>query len=234
MIAIITSTVFPKNLYNSNNSKPFSESERLMQTKETIASLKTKGFENIYLIDNSGIAYEEELKKIFCDINVIVSNQFQFENRGITEILMLLNFLETVDFNESESILKITGRYCLKDDFDKGVINHYDYAFKVFDFNKKNGTVSTRAYLVKNRNEYINLLKLALTEMYRYSFRVVGFRSAIEFLKNLISPTSILEPTHSIEMSFAKVIKYHRLNANKLDRIGVEGYIGGNRTFISE
>lgn len=231
MVAFITSTIYPPSATYQNAISPYSNSERLLQTIETVQSLKKSGISKIILIDNSESKYQDIIKSHFTDTILISINQYQFKNRGLTEILMLLCALSQIELKEDEPILKISGRYLLTGEITS--INA-DFKFKGYNYKNNTGTVSTRCYLVKNKEVYIKLLKLALSEIYRYSLRSVGIRSVLAYLYQLIRPSSIDEPTMSIEMAICKVLKYHKYEVEIVEKIGVEGYIGGNKTFISE
>ncbi|MEE1883920.1 hypothetical protein [Pedobacter flavus] len=224
MIAIITSCIRP--IENTNDPKShFSVKERENQTIFTLEKLSALNFKKIIVVDNS-VSYDfNELELRFKHIKFISIKQFQFENKGINELLMLL--AEVDELPENTPIFKISGRYYPNEDFNINFNEAYDFKVKAYNFDTKRGSISTRAYFVKNKQIYKNFLLKTFIETFTYSHKIVGIRSFIYqlkriFIKNL--PTSI---STSIEFAAARVLKNENYKVEFVNKIGVEGQIAG-------
>ena len=112
MISIVTSTVIPK-AYSY-----FSVEERYLQTIKTLKVLIAKGFNEIYLLDNSIVNLDTYriLKDTSNKVKIFQNLQYCFENKGLNEALLILNILSKIPDNET--IFKISGRYYPTDQFD--------------------------------------------------------------------------------------------------------------------
>src|SRR2546430_2627591 len=98
MLALVSSTIFPGEtpLYWGGPRNCISSSERLEQTKRTIASLQTAGIAPIILADNSGRNWVSGTEKALAPAQVHVFDQHQFQNKGISEIYTLLDTLNLI------------------------------------------------------------------------------------------------------------------------------------------
>lgn len=224
MIAIISSTIKP----SSDNEKFvsfYSPEERLEQTKYTITRLHESGFDSIFLVDNSpslDLAQLQKLLQDFPKVKVYHLQQYQFINKGINELLMLLYLIKYLP--SDQVIFKISGRYHPSSQFTKP--QFVDLAVKSYDFNKKNGTVSTRGYWVKNAETLHRFLLECLTECSAYPERIVGIKSMMRlFLGNKNGINQRLNI--SIEFAAANILKVGNYQVNLLDRIGIVGYVAG-------
>ena len=235
MIAIISSTLFPLNkpIFNEPRSS-FTSEERLIQTKNTISSLIEKGFTEIWLVDNSGNEHKAKIEEAIKQAHILLFDSFQFNNRGINEILLLLNALKYIP--QDKQILKISGRYVLNDNFRKENFNKSNVIVKGFNVGLSKESISTRCYIVPNKIIYEHLLLKSLHEMYSYPIRIVGPRSLINSFSQKLKPSFNQETTCSVEFAFARVLKEGLYPVEYVKEIGVEGYIAGSslKTFIQE
>lgn len=233
MIAIVTSCIKPIKTV-SNSIRSFVEiQDRISQTQETIKSLINKGFKSIILVDNS-IGYNFEDFKNYKELKIINVSQFQFHNKGINELLMLLTIIDKLP--ESQKIFKISGRYKVNEQFEANIADEYDFKCKAYDFKSKNGCISTRGYFVKSKDIYQTFLLECLNEVYNYHLRIVGLGSFLNYIKQLIKPVMKNNINLPIEFAAARVLKFGKLNYQLVENIGVEGEIAGiqNKTFIKE
>jgi len=229
---VIPSTIFPKQGKDKSILKSvYSGEERLIQTQKTVESLKALGYETIYLFDNSGKEHQELLEREFSDVLLKTFDHYQYDNKGISETLLLLEGIKYIP--ESCSIMKLSGRYQLLRRLELDT-SKYDLAAKIYEhksgvlFRKK--TMATRCYLFKNRAIYELYLIQLLEEMYSYSARIVGFGSFKRFFFNQFIPAkntySYFHPALSVEAASIRVLKRLNLNLCKLDNIGLRGLAG--------
>lgn len=233
MIAIISSCIYPEE--NSNLKKShFTNDERLAQTLHTIKELKSHPFSTIILVDNSATNKLDLIKSAFEDVITVHIKQYQFNNKGINEFLMLLAILKIMPDNEP--IFKISGRYLPNEKFDMFFDEAYDFKVKAYEVGTKRFSISTRGYFVKNKEIYEDFLLKTLNETFVYPQRVVGFRSLINFSKQLFNPNFDTTHTSSVEFAGARVLKYSNYKIQYADEIGINGVIAGfeNKSTIRE
>jgi hypothetical protein len=237
LIAIVTSTLFPsdKSIFEGKRTS-FDSEERSEQTRQTIISLRDTGLDEIYLADNSEKQFHQSVHSMFDDVNVLTFDNYPFNNRGTSEALLILNSLKYLP--EDVPLLKISGRYCLNNHFNRPTTMRADFIGKGFNYERKNGIVSTRCYMVRNKELLEQLMLKTLVVMYAYPLQIVGPRSFMKFLKQKLRRTEIPSETSvSIEMGVARSLKNSNLNVSLLDRIGLEGYVAGSGSkleFLSE
>lgn len=227
MIVVITSTIFPeaiaaKNAYQNT----ITGEQRLKQTINTIASLKKLGLNKIHLFDNSYNPLDEETIKRLSPAIVSTFNMFQFENKGLTELYLLIAGLKNIPTNIP--ILKISGRYELEKITE---LNLNDYEF-IGKYCKKSATISTRNYYFKNKCIYEKVLLYALNYIYAYQYRIVGPRSSLKIIRNAIKPNldqKYYAPTISIERGMGEAIGKLKLNIANVEKLNISG-ISGNPT----
>jgi hypothetical protein len=233
MIALITSTICPSNESHSY----YNETERYVQTIETIKKLKKTGFSQIYIFDNSvkGISENQINTDSGFTVNFTHSYQYPFVNKGVNEALLILNNLYQLP--DDQRIFKISGRYYPNTHFSLQAMQEssYDFIGRGYNFDKRGGIFSTRAYAVKNKALLEQLMVLAIEDMLGYGNGIYGVGS---FIKQLTSLFSIKPGTAfqiSIEHAVARVLKSH-FTYNLLDQIGIEGLLAGSKhkEFISE
>lgn len=255
MIAIITSTIFPSEkpifgdggdasyacelfpndtIIKKANRSSFTHNERLLQTKATIKHLKEHGINDIYLIDNSSKEYHAEIRSSFELVNVITSDAYQFVNKGISEALLILYCLKYLP--PDQEILKLSGRYYLNNNFIKPDKMNYDYIVRGYNYYKKRGLISTRCYMVRNKEILEKVTLKVINKMYTRQDEVTGPRSFAKYLKRKIFPETQIETTISIELATAIILKESTMKVKLLNTIGLEGYAGAtkSKTFISE
>lgn len=224
MIALITSTLIP----NDSSYSFFSNKDRYEQTIQTINRLREVGFKFIYLFDNSPseINIDQLKKDTIPDLIVTHSSQYNFENKGLNEALLLLNHIHLLP--DDVSIFKISARYHPNDDFGYQHLNFKDYviAGKGYCFSKKHGTFSTRAYFVKNKAFLTALLNNSIEDMLSYANGIHGIKSFLRTIKKILIPDLTLDYQLSIEHSFARIIKKKHPYL-LLKKVGIEGYVAG-------
>lgn len=228
MIAIITSCINPFKLTDHEPKSFFNVTERIEQTKISINCLKKNSFNKIYLIDNSTFFdmnwFDDELN----GISVRHMRQYQFKNKGINELLLLLSLLDEIPDNEP--IFKISGRYYPNANFENSIGKNFDFKLKSYDFQSKKGTISTRGYYVRNKKIYEQFLLACLSETLSYTKRIVGFRSALNALKEIFFPTFSIDNNISIELGAARILKTNLYKIHHVEKIGITGQIAGFKT----
>jgi hypothetical protein len=223
MIAVVSSTIKP--LIKEDKSLSFySFDERLEQTRQTLTRLLECGFDSISLVDNSPLLDQSQLQQLLSDfpeVKVYHLLQYQFLNKGINELLMLLFLIERLP--PDQNIFKISGRYYPSQDFKKP--DFVDFAVRAYYFKEKSGVVTTRGYWVKDAATFHQFLLWCLDELFAYPERIVGVKSLYKKLfveKNPDDPLNI-----SIEFAAANVLKSGYYNVTLLDNIGIEGLLAG-------
>ncbi len=234
MIAIITSTIFPEAAtIKTSYRESISCNDRLVQTIQTIKSLTDHNFSEIYLFDNSGFKWDKKVESQLQPAKIIKFNTFQFDNKGLSELYMLLHGLSVIP--NDIPILKISGRYLLNDKVNEELLRLNQFAGK---FNKD--TISTRAYYFSSKNIMYEVLYAALNYMYAYKHKIVGFRSLFNVIKNAFfnnKNTSFYDTSISIEKGMYNAIKSSKIKTYKLPKInvsGVSGYPEDNNKIIHE
>lgn len=223
MVALITSTLFPSNkgIFGESRSV-FSWEERIEQTHRTIQSLREKEIREVYLVDNSGVEYGERIKDTFPGVKALAFDAYQFNNKSINEALLILNSFKYLP--DDTAILKISGRYALNENFIKPAAMACSFIGRGYDFHLKRGSVTTKCYLVKNKEQYEKFMVQVLVELFSYPLRVVGPRNLLRLVKQWLTPR-FEETTISIEFASARVLKHGDFTAQLVPTIGVEGYL---------
>lgn len=237
MIAIISSTIYPpsKPIYDAIRTR-FSPEERLEQTRHTVQSLLAAGLDDIYLADNSGdgwiLGTEEHLRPA----RVHVYTQHQYTNKGISELWLLSSLLKHIPANTP--LLKISGRYILTAAAPP-ILGNAELGVKLERLGLVNYSVSTRCYVVKDKEVYETFLKRTLCAVYGYWARIVGPRSFGRILKNSIMPKlddfPYDDPSISIEVAAAHVLRKYNYRVAYFKTIGIKGALGATaNVFIEE
>jgi hypothetical protein len=224
MIAVITSCINPKTMPSITRSF-FSLEERELQTIQTLERLKSAGFKQIILADNSYDYDYSKLNDAIENVNVIHLKQYQFLNKSINEALILLAVLDYIP--SDTKIFKISGRYFPTDNFKLEMDEGVDFKIKGFDFNGRRPVVSTRGYFVRDKIVYEEFLLSCLNEIYSYPYRIVGLRSLWIFIKEFFKPTLNTIPFISIEFAAARVLKKGQFKYELTDYLNIEGQIAG-------
>jgi hypothetical protein len=232
MIAVISSTVYPlmpseTTLYRG----AIPPKIRLSQTIDTVNSLVKLDFKQIYIFDNSGFKWDERAEILLKPAKVIKLNSFQFDNKGLSEIYLLLTGLSFLPDNTP--ILKISGRYILKKSIDESILKNYDFAGKICD---NTSSISTRAYYVNNKHTLELVLLSALNHIYSYSHKIVGPRSFIRVVKNAVLPNpnndNFFDPSMSIEWGMYKALNKN-FKLKHFERLFLSGIMAGPSQFTS-
>jgi hypothetical protein len=235
MLALISSTIFPPPVTNHRTlyRGTLAPEKRIEQTKETIRSLVDLGYKEIYLLDNSGVRWLEGTDAELSPARVFKFNHFQFENKGLSELYMLLAGVQLLPDNEP--IFKISGRYVIGKREDETLFSRYDVLCR-----HDGNNMTTRAYYVKNRKVLESLLLLTLERMYSQGARVVGPKSLLKFLKNNFAPAledrAYLEPEVMIEKSMFECIKkkYKYLSIGEIGLSGNFAYTEYGPKYVTE
>jgi hypothetical protein len=229
VIGLVTSTLYPAATPTLCGPRSaFAPAERVAQTKQTLASLRAAGIDDILLADNSDTRHGPSIRREFADVEVMHRPDFPFANRGIGEALLMLAALDRLP--DDRGIVKLSGRYRLNGAF--GVPDWASFAgvFRGYGFGGRRGTVSTRCYIAHDRAVLRRWLLATLAEMYAYPMRVVGPRSLLRALRDGFggtAPSSPDEPTTSIEFALARVLRTTRAPIKLVAPIGVEGELAG-------
>lgn len=224
MIALVSSTIFPlpatKDTLYRQTVPP---QERLAQTVKTVDSLVKQGFEDIFIFDNSGFNWELDDEILLKPANVIKFTSYQFVNKSISEIYMLLSGLPALPDNEP--IFKISGRYQLTQVIETNQMEDYDFLGQICD---KSNSITTRGYYVKNKKVLEEILLGALNYIYAYSHMVVGPRSLIQVIQNaffLNQNNNFFDPTISIEQGMYVALK--KFKVKPIEKLHIKGLMAG-------
>ena len=237
MIAVISSTIYPPSLPTYDGQRTcISPEERIEQTQKTIESLVNLGISEIYLADNSGKNWFLKSNELLKPAKVHVFNQYQYKNKGISELYLLMNILDYIPSNKP--ILKISGRYTL----NQNIVNNIgdaEVAGRLYRHSLLNSSMSTRCYLVKNKDIFAIFLKRTLREVYAYPSRIVGARSFVRILHNSLFPSKdnypYDDPAGSIEGAAARVLHIFNYKFNNIESLGIQGIVAGRyNDLISE
>jgi len=238
MLGLISSTIYPSDLplYWGGPRTCIPSQERLEQTRTTIESLQEAGINRIILADNSGSNWVSGTEEFLAPADVHVFNQHQFQNKGISEIYMLLG---VVNFIPSDTpILKISGRYYLTDGFAHQ-IGDDDLVVRVTKHDGENQWMSTRCYLARNAVVFERFLRAVLRDLYGYGARIMGPRSFLRILRHSVLPYEpgypYDDPVSSIEVPAARVLKSHHFRVRRVHTLGIQGMSGDyGQTLISQ
>jgi hypothetical protein len=217
-ITLITSVINTPNtpLSYTNTRSVFNRKERFEDTKKTLDSLKKINNNKIFIIECSELNNEE--KEYFKEnshyfINIYDTNNKNLINRMFTiskslgEGTMTIYALEYLFKNhiEFDFIFKISGRYWLNNNFD---------------YNLNNNNVNC-IYKINNDTNNIFTCFYKLTKENAYKWYIFLINSEKE-LMNCIG----------FEVLFAKFIK--EINNIKIieNKVGINGYVSIDRTYI--
>lgn len=233
MISLVTSTVIP------GTYSYFSPAERYTQTLHTLNSLAEKGFDEIYVFDNSvgELQLDGILKSADQKVKLFQNKQYSFENKGLNEALLILNLIDNLP--ENTPIFKISGRYYLTEKFNK--INFLE---KLDDkeilgicenLNQKIPYFSTRSYLIKNKQVLKEMLILSIEEMIAYGRDAHTISGLVKKIFSFFTPKIGTPFQLSLEQAFARIIK-QKNNYALVKAMNIEGYVAGSsyQDFISE
>lgn len=237
MIAVVSSTMAPDaSLCRDGVRTLFSVDERVEQTRVTLNSLTRIGITSILIMDNSPENVAPRFARHLSQGRVIHCPQPSFSNRGLGELWLLLAALPYIA--DGVPVLKLSARYYLEEDSPLSHVYDADFVGRAYG-SRKSRTVSTRAYVLRDKSVAESLWRGTLEEMYAGSGRIVGPRSAWKLLRQALSvgPTSFPggEPSVSVERSLYKASSRLALRPHLLPRLGLKGVIAGaSQTPIDE
>lgn len=229
VIAVISSTIFPSDapIYWGSPRRVIPTQERLEGTQKTIASLLAAKVDEIYLADNSGENWVAGTEEQLSPARVYVYHQHQFQNKGISELYLLLSIMEHLP--AATPILKMSGRYYLKNGLGFG-LDDKDVAANFVPYARTQLWMSTRCYLVKDKEVYERFLKDTLRALYGYQARIVGPGSLLRILRNSIFPerddSTYDDPLLPIEIAAARVLQRAGYSVKEVAVLGIEGITG--------
>lgn len=226
MFALISSTIFPSDVpvYWGSPRTCIPSSRRLEETRKTVDSLCDVGITQILLADNSGSNWKPGTEEFLKPAQVQLSNQHQFQNKGISELYLLLNAI--VSIPPDTPILKISGRYHLTAAFNHHISDE-DIIAKLTKQDGVNLWLSTRCYIVKDGVIFEAFLRAVLRELYGYGARIVGPRSLYRILRHSLSPHKqdyfYDDPVEAVEIAAARVVQNQRFKVRLVEQLGVQG-----------
>lgn len=229
MIAVVSSTVSPSTLPSHDGARTTLRPEvRLEQTRGTVDSLLAMGIREIVIADNSPGTWLLERAVTLAPARVVSFRQPPVRNKGIGELWLLLGCLD--ELPEDQQILKISGRYRVGLKTDLALRNGDDVAAKIFGGNSSE-EISTRCYLVRNRDVAARLWGRTLDEMYAERSRIVGPRSLLRIVRNSLNPGADGFPysdpnTISVEQATLVAIRRLGLRLRNVGNLDVEGTLG--------
>lgn len=223
MIAVVSSTIQPTRLQQATSF--YTYEQRVEQTKLTLLRLRQCGFTEIFLVDNSPLLNKVLIQNILIDFPEVEVHhllQYQFQNKGVNELLLLLYLIEYVPANQN--IFKISGRYYPTEEFKKP--DFEDFAVKKYHHAYNYEVISTRGYWVKDADTLHRFLIDCLYEYFAYPEKIVGLRSLYRVFfrkKDKTTPHFNI----SIEFAAAHVLRSGTYKVTLVDKIGIEGLIAG-------
>ena len=228
MIAVVSSTVHPSPLPSHDGVRTTLTPEvRLEHTQATIASLVALGVREILITDNSAGTWLRDRAAALAPARLLSFSQPPLCNKGLGEMWLLLGALPSLP--EDEPILKISGRYCVGRDTELRLRDGDDVAGKVYG-EGRGRTLSTRCYLLRNRDVATRLWERTLDEMYAQVARVHGPRSFWRILKNSLTPAGdhyrYSDPHTAVETAIYQAIQHLGLKINAVEHLAVEGILG--------
>lgn len=224
MTGLVTSTIRPAAAaVHGGPRSAFSPSERLEQTVGTVRSLVALGVSEIYVLDNSADLDAEAAARALAPGRIVRCPPTQFLNKGISEAHMVLSFCGSHAL--SGPLLKVSGRYQV------GQLPPLDWGRCDVAAVADERNISTQCYAVRDAGVLERLMTGALREIYGYSSRVVGLRSAWRILYHSLFPERDdyphHDPTFSLEFGCRRAIRRERLRLCTVDGFDVRGVIGG-------
>ncbi|RZJ82448.1 MAG: hypothetical protein EOO47_00525 [Flavobacterium sp.] len=233
MISLVTSTIIPA-AYSF-----FSVDERYLQTLHTLTSLSDKGFDDIYIFDNSiaDLEVDRILGNKSQKVKLLQNKQYCFANKGLNEALLILNHLAALPDNVP--IFKISGRYYATEKFqinnllkqlgDKDILGICKNIYQKVPY------FSTRSYLTKNKQVLEKMLILSIEEMIAYGRDSNTFSGILKKIFTFLAPKIGTPFQLSLEQAFARIVKHHN-NCVLVDEMNIAGYVAGSthQDFISE
>jgi hypothetical protein len=228
MIAVISSCLAPSPEPGHDGARTNIPVEtRLAQTRESIASLVRLGFSEIHLADNSAVPPSPDAIAKLAPARVVHFAHFPYRNKGIAEARLLLAL--STSRPPARPVMKLSGRYRASLNLCES-LDGADFAGLFSGRGRPGSSVSTRAYVVRDRSVFENLLRGSLDELYAAPWRVVGPRSLLSLLRRHFRPSAdrypYADPLSSLEISTARWLRRSGLSIRPLPKLGVDGVIG--------
>lgn len=227
MIALVSSTVAPSQLPGHDGPRTNIAPEvRLEHTRGTIDSLLAAGITQIFITDNSPGDWLRQRVEKLRPARVLHFDQLPVRNKGLGEMWLLLAALEHLPADEP--ILKISGRYRIGPGSPLLAAPGQDVVARVYGERQKE--ISTRAYVVRNREVAARLWPRMLDEIYAAQSRIVGPRSLLRLLRSSLQPGRdnfpYSDPPLSVEIAGWRAIRHLGLSLRVVDHLAVEGTLG--------
>jgi hypothetical protein len=229
MIAVVSSTVAPSAAPSHDGARTtLSPEVRLEQTKGTVESLLALGVKEIFVADNSPGNWLRDRAETLAPARVMFFEQPAIRNKGIAELWLLLAAINALP--GSQPILKISGRYRVGARTELFLGDSYDVVAKLHGGGSAAG-ISTRCYLMRNREIAARLWERTLDEIYAERSRIVGPRSLMRIIRNSLRPKMddfhYSDPnTLSIEQAALISIRRLGLRLMQVSNLDVEGTLG--------
>jgi hypothetical protein len=228
MIAVVSSCIAPSALPSHDGARTTLAPEvRLEQTQATLASLRAFGVRDIFVADNSAGGWLELRAAALAPARVRHFAQPPIRNKGIGELWLLLGLLD--ELPADEPILKISGRYRIGPASRLTLPAGHDVAGRVYTHGRT-ATLSTRCYLVRNRDVAGRLWLRALDEIYAEHARIRGPRSLWRIARDSLFPARDSyrygDPDASLEAATLHAIRRLPLRLHAVDHLDVEGILG--------
>lgn len=229
MIAVVSSTVAPSAAPSHDGARTnLSPDVRLEQTRGTVDSLVARGITEILVADNSPGTWLHDRAASLAPAHVLCQRQPPVRNKGIGELWLLLGSLD--ELPQDRPILKISGRYRLGAHSDLSLNAGDDVAAKVYR-GAKSGEISTRCYLLRNREVAALVWERALDGMYAERSRIKGPRSLMRIIGNSLRPDAdgfhYSDPnTISVEQAAYAAIRSLGLRLRSVGNLDIEGTLG--------
>jgi hypothetical protein len=227
MIAIVSSTVAPSVLPGHDGPRTNIAPEvRLEHTRATVDSLLAAGIKEIVIADNSPGDWLRQRVAQLQPARVLHFDQPPIRNKGLGEMWLLLAALEHLP--PGEPILKISGRYRIGPASPLLAVPAHDVVARVYRGRQEE--ISTRAYVLRNREVAARLWPRMLDEIYAAQSRVRGPRSLLRLLRASLWPERddfpYADPPLSVEIAGWRAIRHLGLSVHPVEHIAVEGTLG--------
>lgn len=228
MIAVVSSTIAPSALPSHDGARTtFSPEERLGHTRDTVASLRAAGINDIIIADNSAGGWRENWTRSLEPARVLHFDHHPFRNKGIGEIWLLRAALEQLP--AGTPVMKISGRYRIGPKSPLLAPPKADVVARVYQHGGRR-EISTRCYVLRDRAVAERLWPRTLDEIYAQQFRIVGPRSLLGYFRRLLLPPKDSDrsgdPPASVEIATYDAIKHLGLSLTAVSHLDVEGILG--------
>lgn len=217
---IVTSVVYPGEdaLNYSNIRSEYTFEERLIQTQKTIQSVRERCPGAKILLVDGGCKNPESLKNevdqyIYIGDVPLIKKAVNSKYKGLGEAYMLLEAIRNVEI--ADYYFKLSGRYFLNDNFK---LTNFEFsAFNFRNYTKRNISIAKTEYVKGS-----------------HSTRLYGIpgEKLSQYEKSLKKSLKELRIGMGIEYVMPKYLKKEKIYY--LDKLGVAGYCGVDKTYIDE